>query len=241
MSKLKLIKKNKIYVLILLSQLICILYIAQNIYTHFSNKIFLTEYIQNIFNSDIQNVREIDEKERVKLIMRYLKSHINYLGVDRNSARPILRASADETLKSGKGLCGDYVRVAIRLMSIANIEARRFYLFGKKWEHVILECKIGHEWFLVDVFNDPATEMEEEDLFKIVSPKFEMLKNTYVMNPWIDYHRVRFFHKWSFLNDLKAVKLPHLLVIFFESPYLIKATLAFIAFIILHYSRIKIK
>lgn len=210
------------------------IYFVYNILKHTQNNIELKKILtKEVFHADIDEIMRMNEKERIKIIMRYLKTHISYTDLDRNMKRPVLRASAIDILKSGKGFCGENVRVSIRFLDFVKIPARRIYLFGPKWEHVLVECKIDTQWYLVDMHNDPSTIMDEEDIGIIKSPMIKLLKNENNINPWIDYQRIRFFHNKPILGNLRGIKLPHSLVYFFETPYLIKAALSAFFFILI--------
>ncbi|MBI2269188.1 MAG: transglutaminase domain-containing protein [Bacteroidetes bacterium] len=190
---------------------------------HIYNQYELKKTDEKIFNTSLDEARKLDEITRVKKIHAYVKSHIGFEGLDVNMDRPILRASEIETLKSGKGFCGENVRVMIKLLDQVGIPARRFYLYGEQWQHVLTECKIDGKWYLIDAHNDPFIEMTGDMIGKIPSPDFKLLKNTDETNEWLDYHRIRFFEFNSFLKNKKKIYLPHSVVYFFESIFLIKA------------------
>ncbi|MCC7051116.1 MAG: transglutaminase domain-containing protein [Bacteroidia bacterium] len=187
---------------------------------------------------DIKSIRKLPEQQRVLTLKHYLQSHVSCEGLDRKMKRPLLRASGIETLETGKGFCGEVVRLNIRLLSLAGIKSRRFYLFGKKWEHIINECKINGKWYLIDAFLDPETLMDDKQVAKIPSPEFQLLHNGHVENPFVDYHRIRFFHNNTVLNKLKGIKLPHFIIIFLESPHLIKSFIVLIILISFYLFRI---
>ncbi len=221
-------------------QIICVVFFLKYTYNHFSDRAFLVNQTQDIFGKNIAEIKKVTEEERVRIIMRYIKNTLSFEGVNKTAKRPFLRATAVETLKSKKGLCGEYSRVGILLLHFASIEAQRFYLFGPQWEHVLLNCKIDGKWYLIDNFDDPSVEMKETDIKKIEFPKFELLKNDWsTLNPWTDYQSVRFFHNYSFLRNYRTIIFPHTFIIFFASPYLVKSVLFVILFLVLTFLRLK--
>lgn len=228
-------QRFRIIYILLAIQIICIFFIANNMWNHISDEIELSEIVQGLYDDKIHNLNEVSDKDKLIAVMAYLKSHISYVGLDKKAPRPILRASSLEILNSGKGFCGEYARVGIKMLHIAGINARRFYLFGTQWEHVILECELNSKWYLIDMFSDPTTAMTSNDIDKIDSPKFELLRNENPENPWVDYHRIRLFHNIGILNSFKDVKFPNFLIVFFESPYLIKSVVWFLLFLLSYY------
>jgi hypothetical protein len=223
-----------IYFLLIGIQISCFFFMTYSLYNHITDEIALSGITKGLLKN------EINDKGKVGLVMVYLKTHISYAGLDKKASRPVFRYSSMEILNKGKGFCGEYARVGIKMLHIAGIRARRFYLFGKRWEHVILECEINSKWHLVDMFSDPTTAMSPEDIEKIDSPRFELLKNENPQNPWIDYQSIRCFHNTIFLNKFKQVGLPVFLVIYLESPYLIRSTLWLILFFLFYFLRIRL-
>jgi hypothetical protein len=69
--------------------------------------------------------------------------------------RPFLRASAAETLQSGKGYCGEVTRAFIRMADAVGIRAQRINLYGKI-NHVVAEVELKPgERVIVDSQNPP--------------------------------------------------------------------------------------
>lgn len=234
------LSKKTLKSIISILQLICVVFFLKYTYNNFSDRAFLIKQTQKIFEKEIVEIKKISEEKRVRIIMRYIKKTLSFEGVNKTAKRPFLRATAVETLKSKKGLCGEFSRVGILLLHFAGIEAQRFYLFGPKWEHVLLNCKIDGKWYLIDNFNEPSVEMKETDIKKVEFPKFELLRNDWsALNPWTDYQSVRFFHNYSFLRNYRAIIFPHTLVIFFASPYLIKSVFFVVLFLTLTFLRLK--
>jgi len=76
--------------------------------------------------------------------------------VDAND-RPFLRASAQETLESGRGYCGEATRAFICLARQRGIRAQRINLYGPI-NHVLAEVQTGPDReVLVDVQDNPVT------------------------------------------------------------------------------------
>ncbi len=104
------------------------------------------------------------EQETIAL-RNYVRRHVRFEGVDSNN-RPYLRASARETLESGRGFCGEATRTFICLAHQRGIQAQRVNLYGKI-NHVVAEVLVApnHE-VLVDVQDNPQTNtlLDQEPL-----------------------------------------------------------------------------
>src|SRR5207253_1417777 len=94
--------------------------------------------------------------EEVVALRDYVRKHVRYEGVDAND-RPFLRASARETLESGRGYCGEAIRAFICLARQRGIQAQRVNLYGPI-NHVVAEVQTGPDReVLVDVQDNPQT------------------------------------------------------------------------------------
>lgn len=95
-------------------------------------------------------------EQEINALRDYVRKHVRYEGVDQND-RPFLRASARETLESGRGYCGESTRAFICLARQRGIKAQRVNLYGSI-NHVVAEVLTGpNREVLVDVQDNPDT------------------------------------------------------------------------------------
>lgn len=96
-----------------------------------------------------------DRRAQVLAIRDYIRSHVTTLGAPVWN-RPFLRASAAETLRSGKGYCGEVSRTFICMAGSVGIDAQRINLYGSKL-HVVAEAHVGpNQDYIVDAQNPPT-------------------------------------------------------------------------------------
>lgn len=92
-----------------------------------------------------------DELTRSLQIRDHVREIVSFDGLDLNSPRPLLRATAGATLQSGRGFCGEGARLLIRLLDEDGTEARRLYLQRPDGtEHVTTEARVGGRWIVLD-------------------------------------------------------------------------------------------
>ncbi|HEX7177591.1 MAG TPA: transglutaminase domain-containing protein [Pyrinomonadaceae bacterium] len=84
-------------------------------------------------------------------VRRQVRHEEHYISRD---DRPFLRASAADTLRSGKGDCGEATRVFINLAGAMGVRAQRLYLEGQQ-PHVVAEVRLGDTDVLVDSYDAP--------------------------------------------------------------------------------------
>jgi hypothetical protein len=164
-------------------------------------------------------------RDHLVRLLELLHERVSFEGLDKSAPRPLLRQKASETLRSGKGFCGENARLAIRLMAAIGVPAARIYVSGQRWSHVLTECRLDGRWWLFDGHNDSATAMSPADVGTIESPRIDRLRNLHP-NPYLSYQRIRLFHGLPGLGRLETARLPNALIQMFESPDLMKASLA---------------
>lgn len=100
--------------------------------------------------------RPLTHQEQILVIRDYVRAHVSCEGVDIDD-RPFLRASARETLETGKGYCGEAARAFICLANSIGINARRVNLIGRI-NHVVVEVEMTPDrWVVVDPMHLPET------------------------------------------------------------------------------------
>ena len=169
-------------------------------------------------------------REHLVRLLEFLHERVSYEGLDKNMRRPLLRQGAYETLRSGKGFCGENARLAIRLMNFIGIPAARIYVSGEKWPHVLTECQLDGRWWLFDGHNDPETAMTPAEVGAIESPRIDQLRNHHP-NAYIAFQRIRLFHGHPGLERLEKMRLPNWMIQILESPHMLKAIAGIFAII----------
>lgn len=211
---------------ILLLSVILIYYIIKEV----QEVLFLKKTLKEIINtSHFKN-----ENDLIKL-KQFLNKHIKYNSVQKAKRRPILRHTAFEILKSNYGFCGENARVAIKLLILGGIKARRLYLYRKEWQHVLVEHKWNEGWYMFDGHNDENTMLQDKDVAKINSNDIMKFPDHYPNNPYLDYCRIKFLYKIPYLKKFSKIKLGTFFVYFFESPNLIKAFLSLCIGVIIYF------
>jgi len=105
-----------------------------------------------------------DERAVVTALRDYVRRQVRHEEehVSRDD-RPFLRASAADTLRSGKGDCGEATRVFINMAGALGVRAQRLYLEGPQ-PHVVAVVRLGDAEVLVDSYDDPyVPELETLD------------------------------------------------------------------------------
>ena len=102
------------------------------------------------------------------------RAHVDNEGLSRDgSGRPFFRSSAAETLRSGKGLCGEVSRAFIVMARSLGIRAQRVNLVGAEM-HVVAEAEIAPNLFaVVDAQNPPAIKDLEPLDQVILRPEYD--------------------------------------------------------------------
>lgn len=168
----------------------------------------------------------IASREDLLALRRYLTAHVTFTGPPpAGLRRPLLRASARETLESGLGWCGENARVAVLLLNLGGVSAHRFYLRGARWNHVAVEHWWEGAWRFFDAHNDPGTLPPDDEVGRLTCGLLERLPNAYrERNPWIDGFRVP-LHV-PLLRVLRQAKLPGPVAVALESPALVRGAFA---------------
>jgi len=182
----------------------------------------------NVTNKIAKNA--VNNVDFIISLKRYLSDNINYDTAKRNAKRPLLRQTAATTLKTGFGFCGENARVAVLMLNYAGIRAGRVYLFGNRWNHVVVEHIYNNNWYLFDAHNDPGVMLPDTDVCKILIEDIESFPNEYrEENVWVESCRFKIARRIAFLSAIAQWRLPMPLAILSESPDLIKATLFLVA------------
>jgi len=130
------------------------------------------QHIKAIAEEIIRKANAVDNRSRVIALRDYLRERVTFRGMS-DEGRPFLRATASETLRSGKGYCGEVARAFIRLAGEVGIKAQRINLYGSD-NHVVAEAELRPgELVLVDG-QDPPHVRDLEPLDRVMlRPEYE--------------------------------------------------------------------
>lgn len=155
-----------------------------------------------------------DGRSKVLALRDYLRAHVSWRGVPQNG-RPLLRDSAVETIRSGRGWCGEGSRAFVALAREVGLPAQRVILTGAT-PHVVAEAEVAPgQWLIVDSQEPPmVADLEPLDAV-IARPQFD------------DYYSVNLerLHVTRFVTRIRLVPGP--LTYFLESPKALLAALWF--------------
>jgi hypothetical protein len=95
----------------------------------------------NAFAWEVVNREQAkDAQSRIIALRDYIRQNVTFQSAPKD--RPFLRASAAETLRSGKGYCGEVTRAFIQMAGAVGIRAQRINLYGKN-PHVVAEAELS--------------------------------------------------------------------------------------------------
>jgi len=113
-----------------------------------------SQYVKAIAERIVREAGAEDNRSRVIALRDYLRKRVTFYDAAHDE-RSFLRATAAETLSSGKGYCGEVTRAFIRLAAAVDIRAQRINLYGSD-NHVVAEAELRPgERVLVDGQNPP--------------------------------------------------------------------------------------
>lgn len=120
----------------------------------------------------VEQARASDDRSRVITLQTYLRQHVSYQGAP-YAERPFFRASAADTLRSGKGYCGEVTRAFIRMAGALGIRAHRINLYGSRL-HVVAEADLGAgDKVIVDCQQPPQVAGLEKLQQVIARPEYD--------------------------------------------------------------------
>src|SRR5205085_336991 len=99
------------------------------------------EYVRAVTREALKGVPAEEFDAKVVALRDYVRAHVRnveFAGL----TRPFLRDTAADTLRTGKGRCGEASRVFVNMARAAGISAQRLYLEGEK-SHVVGVVKRG--------------------------------------------------------------------------------------------------
>src|SRR3989440_6918732 len=93
------------------------------------------EYVRNVTQDVLRGAQATDTVSKAAALRDYLRTHVRNINFYART-RPFLRDTAADTLRTGKGRCGEAIRAVGNMARAAGIRAQRLYLEGKK-SHVV--------------------------------------------------------------------------------------------------------
>ncbi len=131
-----------------------------------------SQEIKAIAEDIVQKAGAYDNRSRVIALRDYLRKRVTFQGAPKED-RPFLRATAIETLRSGKGFCGEVSRAFIRLANALGIQAQRINLYGRD-NHVVAEAELspGERVIVDSQFPPQVPDLEPLDRV-ILRPEYD--------------------------------------------------------------------
>ncbi|HEX8556888.1 MAG TPA: transglutaminase-like domain-containing protein [Pyrinomonadaceae bacterium] len=99
------------------------------------------EYVRAAAREALEGAAGGDFESKVAALRDYVRARVRNVDFGAKG-RPFLRDTAAETLRSGRGRCGEATRVFVNLARAAGIPAQRLYLEGRK-AHVVAAVADG--------------------------------------------------------------------------------------------------
>jgi hypothetical protein len=172
------------------------------------------EYVRAVTREALAGVPD-DFDAKALALRDYVRTHVRNVEF-RGLTRPFLRDTAADTLRTGKGRCGEAARVFVNMARAAGINAQRLYLEGEKSHVISVVSRDDGAVLVVDSSAEPFYFRELEPLSAITK------RNEF-----------RTFSTWRRTRALRALPpnfvslgpLPYL----FENPHALLACLCFVA------------
>jgi len=93
------------------------------------------EFVRRVTQDVLRDAQGADTVSKAAALRDYLRTHVRNINFYART-RPFLRDTAADTLRMGKGRCGEATRAFVNMARAAGIPAQRLYLEGKK-SHVV--------------------------------------------------------------------------------------------------------
>ena len=174
------------------------------------------DYVRNVTQDVLHDAQATDTVSKATALRDYLRTHVRNINFFARF-RPFLRDSAADTLRMGKGRCGEATRAFINMARAAGIPAQRLYLEGTK-AHVVAVIN-GDDGSRLIV--DPA----DRPYFADIEPLSELPRHTeFTSHSALEWRRLTILRRLP-SNELSLGPLVYL----FENPLALVACLMFIS------------
>jgi hypothetical protein len=119
------------------------------------------EYVRAVTREALAGAPAGDFDAKVVALRDYVRTHVRNVEF-RGLTRPFLRDTAADTLRTGRGRCGEAARVFVNMARAAGVDAQRLYLEGEKSHVVAVVGRDDGTVLVVDSSADPTyfTELE---------------------------------------------------------------------------------
>ena len=125
------------------------------------------EYVRAVTREALAGVPD-DFDAKVTALRDYVRAHVRNVEFARWT-RPFLRDTAADTLRTGKGRCGEASRVFVNMARAAGIPAQRLYLEGEKSHVIAVAAREDGSVVVVDSSADPTYFPELQPLSAITA------------------------------------------------------------------------
>ena len=129
------------------------------------------DYVNSRASEALRGVPAADFDARMNALRDYVRARVHNVDFPARG-RPFLRDTAADTLRTGRGRCGEAARVFVNLARESGINAQRLYLDGPR-PHVLAVVRTGDgRRLVVDPYESPYVP-EVEPLERLLShPEF---------------------------------------------------------------------
>ena len=139
------------------------------------------EYVRAVTRDALAGVPSDDFDAKVVALRDYVRTHVRNVEF-KGLTRPFLRDTAADTLRTGKGRCGEAARVFVNMARAAGVPAQRLYLEGEKSHVISVVGREDGDVLIADSSADPFYFQKLEPLSAISSHKefrtFSTLRRT---------------------------------------------------------------
>ncbi len=171
------------------------------------------EYVRLVAAGVAKDAQAADELAVVVALRDHVRRSVRHKGY-RRRGRPFLRVSAAQTLRSGRGHCGEATRAFINMADALGIRAQRLYLEGRT-PHVVAEVRLkGGGSFVVDSYDEPYI------------PEIETLEQVMQRPQFSSYSSLSWRRALASLPSFRLDLGP--LAYYLENPHAIKALFYFL-------------
>jgi hypothetical protein len=112
------------------------------------------EYVRAVTRAALAGVPD-DFDAKVVALRDYIRTHVRNIEF-KGLTRPFLRDTAADTLRTGRGRCGEAARVFVNMARAAGINAQRLYLEGAKSHVITVVGRADGAVLIVDSSADPT-------------------------------------------------------------------------------------
>jgi len=174
------------------------------------------EYVRAATREALEGAAGPDVGSKLAALRDYVRTHVRNNNFSAHG-RPFFRDTAADTLRTGRGRCGEATRVFVNMARAAGIPAQRLYLEGRK-AHVVAAVDGGDGRTLI-------VDATERFYFRDVEPLADLPRHA----EFVSYSTFG----WRRLSLLRALPSNYVslgpLAYLFENPHALLACLCFLS------------